>query len=67
MILLKNKVENLHKKFAKSVYIMYNIYKEDRREDLREKGGLPDDWKRRIPIWKNEYLRFTHRLITGLL
>lgn len=31
-------IENLHKKFAKFVLIMYNIYKESRRGDLQKPG-----------------------------
>lgn len=33
---MKNQIEILHKKFAKFAYIMYNIYKEDRRGDPRD-------------------------------
>ena len=29
-------MENLHKKFAKFVWIMYNIYKESGKGDLQE-------------------------------
>jgi len=33
---LKNVIENLHKKFANFLNIMYNIYKDSRKGDLQE-------------------------------
>lgn len=48
-------IENLHKKFANFLNIMYNIYKRKRMERFTETGELQSQIKGGFPRWKNVY------------